>query len=459
VGRYRTGSSGTTQTDSTDIRDRLGFAVSEIGVGIHLADGTFADAVRHGQDRQHQTIMHVSSTDPWHRAVDRDNETEQPSPARIVQSGLARHLPIMMPVGILYDTPENAIAELHYLRNARAQVRQIELGEEPDGQLVTAADYGTLYLEFSRRIHAIFPDVITGGPSLMNGVSDTWLDDSADQSWTSQFIRFLRDNQTLDQLGFFSFEMFPFDDMCGSSRKKLLQRSRLMDELYHRLDLDGVPKSVPWAITEYGFSAFAGHAMVELPSALLNTDLVADFLTRGGKAAYLYGYNPNLLLAGETRCAGHGNMMLWQADAQRQARWPMPTYYAARMMTQEWVQPGAAHHNLYRATTLLKDRAGNALVSAYPVHRPDGRWSLLLISRSASPISTIVHFDGAGKLPKGGLYGMQYSPHEYRWRGARDKGHPCRDKPPRRIATRGWSDPLLLPRQSITVVRGMGPSE
>lgn len=449
-------SSGTAPS-ALDVRDRIGFAMSEIGAGTRLPDGSFVDVVRHGTDRLHQSVMHVSSTDPWHRAVDRDVETEQPSPVRIVRSGLARHLPVMMPVGILYDTPENAVAELEYLRKSGVPVREIELGEEPDGQLVTAADYAALYLEFARRIHRSFPEVVTGGPSLMNGIADTWLDDSADQSWTSQFVHYLHDHDGMAELGFFSFEMFPFDDMCGSARKKLLDQSRIMGELFQRLDHDGVPRSIPWSITEYGFSAFAGHAMVELPSALLNTDMVADFLTRGGRSAYLYGYNPNVLLAGETRCAGRGNMMLWQADARRQARWAMPTYYAARMLTQEWVQPGLTRHTLFRATTALKDAAGNSLVTAYPVRRPDGRWSILLINRSASAITTRVRFGGAAKPCTGRLYGVQYSASQYAWHGGRDKGHPARDLPPRQIVAAGWGAAIRLPHQSITVMRGYGP--
>lgn len=316
--------------------------------------------------------MHVSSTDPWHRAVDRDDDTEQPSPEQILRSGLASHSPMMVPVGILYDTPENRVAELRYLQNAGIPVTQVELGEEPDGQLISAEDYEALYLEFARRLHAVAPTIILGGPSLVNGVSDAWLSPGQNISWTHQFIQYLRAHSSLDALGFFSFELFPFDDMCGSARHKLLLQNGLMDDLYRRLDADEVPRTIPWIISEYGFSAFAGRAMVEVPSALLNADMIADFLTRGGAAAYLYGYGPNGLLDGETRCAGRGNMMLWLVDSHGQARWPMPTYYGVRMMTGFWTQPGSEPHLLYRATTSLLDEAGRALVTAYLCGGPTG---------------------------------------------------------------------------------------
>ena len=57
-----------------------------------------------------QTVVQVSSTDPWHRAVDRDPDVEQPSLDLVFASGLNAGKPLMAPVGVFYDTPENAAA-------------------------------------------------------------------------------------------------------------------------------------------------------------------------------------------------------------------------------------------------------------------------------------------------------------------------------------------------------------
>ncbi|MEG3147427.1 hypothetical protein U1839_22470 [Sphingomonas sp. RT2P30] len=379
----------------------------------------------------------------------------------ILDAGLMGHGPMMVPVGILYDTPENALAELRYVKRAGLPVHQVELGEEPDGQLVSAADYGGLFLEFARRIHQAAPEISVGGPSLVNGISDTWLDGDEDQSWTSQFFKYLHAHHGLDQLGFFSFELFPFDNMCGSARAKLLRANGSMRELYKRLGEDGVPTTIPWVISEYGFSAFAGQAMVEMPSALLNADMVADFLTRGGSASYLYGYGPNRLLDGEVHCAGRGNMMLWQADEKGEARWPMPTYFGARMLTQFWAQPGAAQHLLYRATANVRDRHGRASVTAYPVLRPDGRWALMLINRAATPISAKVHFRLAAAGAPGPAVAAgrpvvvaQYGPAQYAWRPGHPDGHPIRDRAPKSFTIPNWNSPITLPAVSLTVLRG-----
>lgn len=446
-------SSVTSDAVGNDIRDRLGFAIGEVYLGTMNARGDFVDVIRHGTDRRHQTILHVSSTDPWHRAIDRDAETEQPSFEALARAGLIERTPIMVPAGLAYDTPENALAELHYLQNHHIPFDRVELGEEPDGQMISAPDYAALYLEFARQLHARFPDVAIGGPSLQDGIADTWLDPDPDESWTSQFFHYLKSHRGLDQLGFFSFELFPFDNLCGSIPEKLFKRSATMDALFERLKQDGVPRSIPWVITEYGFSAFAGRAMVELPSALLDADMIADFLGRGGSAAYLYGYPPDQLLDGDRSCSGKGNMMLWQMNDAGQARWAMPTFYSMQMMKTAWAGSGA--NALYRATTKLKDARGRALVTAYPVLRSDGQWALLVVNRSPTPLTTSVEFKGAAARHGPPLRVVQYSSRQYVWNAS--AGHPSIDQPPEEKTMKSWDAAISLPGLSLTVIKGAGP--
>jgi len=415
--------------------------------------GKIHDVLRHGKDTHRQSIIHVSSTDPWHRSSDRDPNTAQPSPLSLWQLGLTDTKSIMLPVGVLYDTPENALAEIQHFKNANLPVDQVELGEEPDGQLVAAADYGALYVEFSRLIRNRYPDIKTGGPSLVNGVSDAWLDAGTDQSWTSQFLTYLRDHRALDQLGFFSFEYFPFDDVCGSTTGKLLQQTGLMSDLFQRLNVDRVPHQIPWVITEYGLSAFSGRALVEVPSALLNADIVGDFLIHGGRTAYLYGYSPNAPIPGDSGCAGQGNTMLWETDAGGKAVWPMPTYYGDQMMTRSWARLEDGEDQLFRATTSLKDGHGRSLVSAYPLRRPDGHWAVMLINRSIESLSASIDFQPTSPSPHGAITVEQYSPSRYRWRATSKGGHPVLDKPPVHSRLDGWSRELILPPLSLTVAQ------
>ncbi len=117
------------------------------------------------------------------------------------------------------------------------------------------------------------------------------------------------------------------------------------------------------------------------------------------------------------------------------------TYHAARLVTQEWASPAGGPHRLYRAASDLP------LVTAFPLLRPDGQWSVLLLNKSPTQVQTI-----GIPLFRGSMDVFQYSPAQYQWKAARDQGHPIRDLPPTRF--RGNADAILLPAYSITVVRG-----
>ena len=158
-------SSGTAITGSRDARDSLGVAVRELFAGTIDARG-FHDAVHHTRSGRTQTRMLVSSTDPWHRSTDRDVDVEQPGIDLVAASQIARGLPMMIPAGILYDTPDNATALLRYLRARRYRLDAIELGEEPDGQFVTPEDAAALYGQSARALRAVEPSIRLGGPSL-----------------------------------------------------------------------------------------------------------------------------------------------------------------------------------------------------------------------------------------------------------------------------------------------------
>ena len=107
-----------------------------------------------------------------------------------------------------------------------------------------------------------------------------------------------------------------------------------------RLRQDEVPPETPLIITEYGYSAYGAQAEVGVTAALLNADIAAHFLQAGGHGAYLFGYPPSRPYASGHACAGQGNMMLFESDGRGQARAPMPTFFGARMLTQDWAGPG-----------------------------------------------------------------------------------------------------------------------
>ncbi len=357
--------------DSTDIRDRLGYAVREVGVGVLGADGRFRDAVRHGPSRFTQTFAQVSSTDPWHRAVDRDPATEQPGLGFVFASGLSGGGPMMIPVGIWHDTPEDGAAEVRYIERRGWPVDALELGEEPDGQFIRPEDYADLYLEAAAAIHAVDPALKLGGPSMQGPFTGLWPDTEEGDGWAGRFVAELKARGALSELQFFSFEDYAFEDVCAPSGPLLRAGTRRMDRALTRLAAEGVPTSIPWIISEYGFSPFSGREMSEAPSALLAADIVGHFLSRGGAAAYMFGYPPDDPANQKFRCAGYGNMMLWETGGDDgRARWPMPVFFAERMMAEDWGAPGDAPHRLYGARATLADPQGRPYVTAYPLLSP-----------------------------------------------------------------------------------------
>src|SRR5262249_20355121 len=95
-----TASSNRAPKGSTDIRDQLGYAIHEIYLGSVDASGRLVDEVRHAADPKLQTVIHVSSTDPWHRFVDVDQRVEQLGFDRVFQTGLTNRMPMLAPVAV-----------------------------------------------------------------------------------------------------------------------------------------------------------------------------------------------------------------------------------------------------------------------------------------------------------------------------------------------------------------------
>ncbi|HMK22286.1 MAG TPA: hypothetical protein VK466_08115, partial [Terriglobales bacterium] len=455
-------SSETAPPGSTDVRDRLGYAVREVAFGVSLANGGLNDAMRHGTSRDHQTLVQVSSTDPWHRAADRDLDTEQPSLDMVFKNGLNGGMPMMVPFGVFYDTPDNAAAEVRYLKRRGFPVRQVELGEEPDGQFIAPEDYADLYLETARALHRIDPTLSLGGPSMQEATTYAWPDPESGASWLERFVAQLKARGGIDQLGFFSFEHYAFDDVCYALGGMLRDETNLMDKLMAMTVAAGVPRSIPWIISEYGLSPFAGRAMSEVPSALFDADVVGHFLTLGGTTAFMYGYAPDEPMNETFSCAGYGNMMLFQADDKGRARWPMPAYYAQRMMMKDWGDPADQPHRLYAARSQITDTKGRPMVATYPLLGQDGRWAVMLINRdqqhSHSMQIVFRRGDGGDQTFSADkrLSIVQYSPTDYIWLVRRAASHPVRDQPPERYSIKG-ARKILLPAMSLTVVRGDGP--
>jgi hypothetical protein len=453
-------SSHTSAQTSDDVRDRLGFAIREIELGRIAKDGRFHDHIRHAPDRHRQTIIYVSSTDPWHRAEDTDYSIEQPGLDFILRSKLTNNLPVLLPVGVLYDTPDNAAAEVNYLLRRNYNLEGIELGEEPDGQWASPEDYGALYTGVGRRLVSLNAQLKVGGPSLQNFEDQllTWPDASGNRSWMNRFLKYVRGAGV--PFDFFSFEFYPFDNVCADAAPHLLQVPKRLGAMITSLRADGVPSDIPWLITEYGYSVFGGRPEVDIEGALFNADTVGAFLTLGGAKPYLYGYEPNYL-QDELKCSW-GNLMMLQLSPKSAQLNRLSAYYAAQLLTKEWMQPVSEHHEMFPViVNETKNGAHGATrptVTVYAVRRPDKQWALLAINKDPKRLAQLnVQF----KIPDaqqpvsfvGKVETIQFSRAQYTWHSDGPNGYPIRSLPPARF-TREASSTYALPPYSLSVLRG-----
>ena len=455
-------SSGTAPPGSTDIRDRLGFAIRELYAGRLDKAGKLADRVIHTVDGTKQTKIVTSSTDPWHRAADRDDKIEQPGIDRVMRSVLTRGRPVMMPTGLLYDTPDNAAAEIRFLKARGYDVRQIELGEEPDGQYVSPEHYGALFIQFADAIRRENPALVMGGPGFQSEI-DGWNsipDDAGHTSWMGRFLAYMKKKNRSADFGFFSFEWYPFDDLCKDSpSKQLIEHPKFVRQTLKRLLQDGVPREIPWIVTEYGYSSFAGQREVELPAALLNAEILAQWLMAGVKTAYLYGIEPGRPIKEVDACETWGNLMALEEGSGGKVKWRLPTYYSAKMVLEEWLGAPEGVHTLYPAR-IRGPEASDASLAAYAVKRPDGQWAVLILNKDPAATQLVeVRFAGKDAGWQEPLDTVQYSSQQYVWEADRGNGHPKFSEAPAR-STVGSDKPasLSLPPMSITVVRGPGPN-
>lgn len=450
-------SSHTTDRTSHDLRDRLGFAIREIYLGTFDRRGRFKDLMRHGTVAGQQSRIYVSSTDPWHRAVDRDPDTEQPGLDFVFRSGLTNDLSMLVPAAVLYDTPDNAAAEIKYLSARGYAFKQVELGEEPDGQFVTPEHYGALFRLFYRALHPLNSQLEFGGPSMQDIEpsplsGDTTLSKAA---WLAGFQYYLQQHHSLDEFSFFSFEWYPFGDDCDAA-KQLRAAPQILTAQLRAMEQAGLTHRIPWVIAEYGYSAYGTRSEVDIEGALLNADSVARFLLLGGNAAYLYGYEPGDVIR-EQHCSA-GNNMLFFRDARGAVTEKTATYWGAYLLTQQWAQPIDQLHELYATQVRVDNDADAQSLAVYAVHRPDDEWSLLMINKDPQHAFKIdVDFQDSRRARDahfvGALTLSQYSKLQYQLNADAFNPYPIKAAAPLQQQVDAASS-VVLPPYSLTVLRG-----
>jgi hypothetical protein len=442
-----------------DRRDCLGYAIGEIGLGSVSADGEFHDLIRHTPD-QDQTATYCSSIDPWHESGDLDEKAgEQVGFDRFFSSGITRGLPTMIPIAMLYSTPEDAVAQLTYLERRGYPISYVEMGEEPDGHYTEPEDYAALYVQFAAALHRLNPKLKLGGPIFTGQNEDIqiWPNAQGNASWTARFIDYLKAHGRLGELSFFSFEHYPVDP-GKVSWKSLDEEAQLVTHIMQVWRQDGVPTEVPFFITESNLSSQHSEAYLDLFSGLWLADYVGAFFSGGGAALYYFHYLPEPLAPGHNGSPGTFNF--FSADQDFNIRQPLAQYFVSQMINLEWLQPGSGEHRLFAAKADVEDGAGHELVTAYPVLRPDGLWSLLLVNKDQLNAHEVaIRFEDSARQRVGAFVGevsvRTFGPAQYQWHPERDGGVADPDGPPAATSLRtAKGATFTLPAASVTVLRG-----
>ena len=448
---------------ASDRRNCTGYAIRELYLGMLGDDGNFKDLLHHSPD-QKQTLTYCSSVDPWHApsdlyvAPDRMESGDQPGFDLFFTSGITRGLPAIIPIAMLYNTPEDAAAQMTYIKKRGYPVSYIEMGEEPDGQYMLPEDYGALYLQFASALHRIDPEFKLGGP-VFEGVTEdikAWPDRQGRTSWLGRFLEYLKAHGRIQDLAFMSFEHYPYDG-CQTPWKNLYQEPQLITHIMQVWRDDGLPADIPMLDTET--NDHGGEAAVDIFGALWLADSFGGFLTAGGQSTHYYHdlpYSPP-----HPACENSwGTYHMFMVDDHYQIRQRTSQFFAAQLITQEWAQPGDGEHRLFRASSDIKDPDGNVLVTAYALQRPDGQWAVMLVNKDYDdPHQVRIVFRDEGADHDGAFAGavssITFGKAQYQWHANRKRGYADPDGPPARTEILGSRDTLYtLPAASLTVIRG-----
>ena len=441
-----------------DVRNCIGYAIQQIATGTNNKAGTFIETAKGPAEKR--TTYTVSSIDPWHSAADvNDGGNYQHSGFDIFfASGLTNNLPAMIPVTMLYGTPEDSAAQIAYIEKRGYPIGYIEMGEEPDGKHAMPEDYAALYLQWATALHKVDPKLKLGGP-IFEGVNEdirVWPDSQGRTSWMGRFVDYLKAHGRLSDLAFVSFEHYPFEP-CTITWKTLYKEPQLMKHILQVWRDDGVPKEVPLMVTENHLAASLTGPMTTIFAALWLADNIGSFFEGGGSAFYHSPIQPQGV---QNTCLGWASWSNFVSDENYTIKGYTSPYYAAHMINLEWVQHRSGVHRMFPSSSDIKDSEGNVLVTSYAVHRPDGNWSLMLVNRDENNAHTVrVVFDDARRKRNASFTGpvtlVTFGGEQYVWVNDGPNSHPDPDNPPAATTiTASSQSAFTLPKASVTVLRG-----
>jgi len=197
--------------------------------------------------------------------------------------------------------------------------------------------------------------------------------------------------------------------------------------------------------------------MSQIFAALWLSDSIGAFFEAGGAAYYHSPIQPQTV---EPSCLGPASWSNFVADRDLHIKGYTSFYYAAHMLNLEWVQHRSGVHQMFPSSTDIKDSEGNALVTSYALHRPDGNWSVMLVNRDENHPHTVrVLFDDSASQRAASFADpvtqVSFGSEQYVWKDHGLNSYADPDAPPVGGTVAGGPQvTFTLPKASVTVLRG-----
>jgi hypothetical protein len=422
---------------SGDIRNCVGYAIREIHAGSSDEKATYCS----------------SSIDPWHSAADVNERSQHTGFDLFYTSGLTNSLPALIPVTMLYGTPDDAAAQIAYIEKRGYPIRGIEMGEEPDGKHALPEDYGALYIQWANAIHKVDPKLKLGGP-IFEGVNEdirVWPDARGRTSWMGRFVDYLKSHRHLGDLAFVSFEHYPFEP-CTITWQTLYKEPELMKHILEVWRADGVPKNVPLIVSESHLAAQLTGPMSTIFAGLWLADNIGSFFEGGGAEFFHSPIQPQPV---EKSCLGWASWSNFVVDRDYNISGYTSLYFAAQLINREWVQHNSGVHHMFRSSVEVKDPDGNQLITSYAVRRPDGNWSIMLVNRDENSAHSVTVVFDRNKSFNGPVRWVSFGSEQYAWHDEGPASYAKPDGPLTGSTLAGEPETTYtLPKASITVLRG-----
>ena len=219
---------------------------------------------------------------------------------------------------------------------------------------------------------------------------------------------------------------------------------------------DGVPANVPLMVTESHLAASLTGPMSTIFAGLWLADNMGSFFEGGGAAFYHSPIQPQPV---QDTCFGLGH----RGPTSFPTRTTTSTgytslYFAAQMINLEWAQHRSGVHQMFPSRVDVKDADGNALVTSYALHRPDGNWAIMLVNRDETQAHTVrVEFGASNSSTRfsGPVAVTTFGSEQYEWKADGVNSHADPDGPA--VGFRVDAKPnttFILPKASVTVLRG-----